>query len=381
MTTTKILCVDDDDKVLSGIRRQLSDDFDIDTAVGPHAALKMIAENEPYAVVVSDMRMPDMNGVELLARVQESSPDTVRMILTGFAELSTTIAAVNQGHIFRFLSKPCGKGELAAAIRDGLRQYSMVKAEKELVEGTLRGCVKVLSDVLSLINPLAFGQSIRVRATVDGLIERVPVENQWQLEIAAMLSSLGCVSLPVDLLEKKLNGKELSLDEAKTFSEHPSIAVDLLGGIPRLDVVAEIIAGQGKSLKKHDDHEPSIESRMLKLAVDFDLLELTSESSVHALEELKKSPELYGIDLLEPFTEYIKTERQQEIADRMLSEIREGMVLAQDIRSRNGVLLMSKGQKITMSAKRLLRNYRNNNAIEEPIKVIVRHRSTAALNA
>lgn len=379
MTNTRILCVDDDEKILSGIRRQQSDNFDIETAVGPHAALKMIAEEEPYAVVLSDMRMPDMNGVELLAQVREASPDTVRMILTGYAELDTTIGAVNQGHIFRFLSKPCDEDVLADAFRAGLRQYSLVQAEKELVEGTLRGCVKVLSDVLSLINPLAFGQSIRVRAIVDALLKRVSVEHQWQLEIAAMLSALGCVTLPVDLLEKKLNGDELSDEEAQTFSEHPAIAGELIRGIPRLDVVAEIIASQRTEASAESPIDPnmSIESRILNLAVNFDLLELNAESSLHALAELKKSPELYGTDLLDPFTDFIKTERNLEFAELMLFEIHEGMVLAQDIKTSNGLLLMSKGQEITKSASRLLENYRANKAIEEPIKVVISQQKTA----
>ena len=99
----------------NGILRQQGDDFDISVSVGPLAALELIQAEGPFAVVLSDMRMPEMNGVEFLKRVREESPNTVRMMLTGFAELSTTIQAVNEGHIFRFLAKPCSAEDMSAA--------------------------------------------------------------------------------------------------------------------------------------------------------------------------------------------------------------------------------------------------------------------------
>ena len=123
MTSSRILFVDDDERILKGIVRQQGDDFDITTALGPMEALKLVNESEPFAVVVSDMRMPEMTGVDLLKRVREISPDTVRMILTGFAELNTTIQAVNEGHIFRFLSKPCDEDLMAASLEAGLKQF------------------------------------------------------------------------------------------------------------------------------------------------------------------------------------------------------------------------------------------------------------------
>lgn len=373
MANTKILIVDDDEKILAGIQRQQGGDFEISVAVGPHAALELVESEGPFAVVLSDMRMPEMNGVELLSCVHGKSPNTVRMILTGFAELKTTIEAVNQGHIFRFLSKPCDADDLGAALEAGLRQYAYVEAEKELVEGTLRGSVKVLSEVLSLVTPLAFGQSTRIRATVDGILKRFHVENSWQLEIAAMLSGLGCVTLPAELLEKQLAGAKLSNEESRMFAGHPAIASELIRSIPRLGRVADIIACQNSpaSSKTIEGREIPFESRILKLATDFDVLELNSESSLHALSDLNRASDLYGSELLEALDDYVKTERDFQFAELTLDEIHEGMILAQDIKNSNGTLLMSKGQEISLSACRLLENVSKNKGIEEPIKVVV----------
>jgi DNA-binding NtrC family response regulator len=130
----KVLFVDDDQKVLNGICRQCEDVFAFETANGPEIALEMFDSDGPFAVVVSDMRMPGMNGIELLSRVKEQSPDTTRIMLTGYADLQATIEAVNEGNIFRFLSKPCPQEVLEKAVRDGLEQYRLVTAEHELLE-------------------------------------------------------------------------------------------------------------------------------------------------------------------------------------------------------------------------------------------------------
>ncbi len=370
MPNTRILFVDDEEKILNGIERQQGDDFDISIALGPYPALELVQNEEPFAVVVSDMRMPEMNGVELLAKIREISPDTVRMMLTGYAELSSTIEAVNQGHIFRFLSKPCSADDLAAALNAGLRQYALVEAEKELVEGTLHGSVNVLSEVLSLVNPLAFGQSSRVRATVDGILKRADVENQWQLEIAAMLSPLGCVALSQQILQDKIDGKKLSLEDEKTFAAHPKIAADLLKSIPRLEPVANIIFNQNSHPPKSGGPNISIESQILKMAIDFDQQELICESSLHALNELKDNGQNYDAELFEALSEYVKQERDLQIVKLSPSDIREGMVLAEDLRNDQGTLLMSKGQKITAAAQHVIENLTQNKTLTEPIKVI-----------
>ncbi len=369
MANTRILFVDDDERLLKGIVRQQGDDFDITTASGPMEALALLQNEGPFAVVVSDMRMPEMNGSQLLKRVRDISPDSVRMILTGFAELHTTIEAVNEGHIFRFLAKPCDEHVMSTSLQAGLRQYKLVEAERELLEGTLHGSVKVLADVLSLVSPLAFGQSTRVKATVDGILKRVPIQDQWQLEIAAMLSSLGCVTLPTDLLTRKLNGKPLPAEEQSQYDKHPELARDLIRSIPRMEEVSAIVAGQFRNGAPPQSNAVQRKSRILELALAFDFLELSSESPLHALNRLKSSGVLYEQDLLDALGEFVKHERNVQIQLLDISEVKEGMVIADDLFNSNGTLLMSKGQKVSPSALRVLQNFTKNNAIVDKIKV------------
>jgi CheY-like chemotaxis protein/GGDEF domain-containing protein len=130
----KILFVDDENAVLDGYRRLLFRDFPVVTAVGGERGLATIRDNGPFAVVISDMRMPGMDGAEFLAEVRKAAPFTVRMLLTGHADLDSAIEAVNKGNIFRFLTKPCQKDVLVEAINSGLAKYRAAVAEKELAK-------------------------------------------------------------------------------------------------------------------------------------------------------------------------------------------------------------------------------------------------------
>lgn len=159
----KILCVDDDANVLTGMQRTLRKQFEIDTAVGALAALKMMERDCPYAVIVADQQMPGMNGVEFLNLMRQKYPDTVRVMLTGNADQKTAIEAVNRGHIYQFLNKPCPPDRLVEVLTGGVKQFRMVAAERELLENTLNGSVKVLMEILSLSDPVSFGRGQTIR--------------------------------------------------------------------------------------------------------------------------------------------------------------------------------------------------------------------------
>jgi len=191
----KILLVDDDSNILDGYRRSLSREFLMETALGGQPALAMAAENGPYAVVVSDMRMPGMDGIQLLSKIRALSPDTIRVMLTGNADMETAVNAINEGSIFRFLNKPCSKEAMAKTLTAALVQYRLVTAEKQLLEQTLSGSLQVLTEVLSLVNPAAFSRAERARRYIHHIVTVMKLGNPWQYEVAAMLSQLGCVTL------------------------------------------------------------------------------------------------------------------------------------------------------------------------------------------
>ena len=112
----KILFVDDEENILHAYKLALRKKYKVTTATSGQEALEVIERRGPFAVIVSDMKMPGMDGIELLKRTSEIAPDSVRVMLTGYAELQTAVEAVNSGNIFRFLTKPCPAEDIAGTL-------------------------------------------------------------------------------------------------------------------------------------------------------------------------------------------------------------------------------------------------------------------------
>jgi len=133
-TKPRLLLVDDEPNILSSYSRILGRSWDVTTAADGEAGLRSIEANRPFAIVVSDFRMPRMDGATFLAKVKEIAPDTTRIMLTGELDFKVAVQAVNEGNIFRFLTKPCPPGLLQTALDDGLRLYRLIQAEKDARE-------------------------------------------------------------------------------------------------------------------------------------------------------------------------------------------------------------------------------------------------------
>jgi len=122
-SSSRVLIIDDDTNLLAGLQRVLGKRFDIVFATGGQNALDMIADGNTFAVVLCDMRMPGMDGIETLERITKVAPNTIRMMLTGNADQKTVVDAVNRGHIYRFYNKPCSLTDLSAGIEAGIDEF------------------------------------------------------------------------------------------------------------------------------------------------------------------------------------------------------------------------------------------------------------------
>jgi response regulator RpfG family c-di-GMP phosphodiesterase len=377
--TEKVLCVDDDANILQGYQRGLRKQFDIETALGGPEGLEKIVSKGPFAVIVSDMRMPGMDGVQFLAAAKQQAPDSVRMMLTGFADQETAIEAVNEGNIFRFLTKPCPPHTFAKALAAGIEQYRLVTSEKVLLEKTLRGSVKVLTDVLSLTNPTAFGHASRVRRLVQQLCKQLNVDQPWQCEIAAMLSQIGCVTVPPDTLEKMYHGQALTAEEHRMLESHPAVGRDLVANIPRLEPIAEIIAyqqrcfdGTGIPSDAPAGKEIPLGARILKVALDYDALTWSGLGDVDAIARLREGSHRYDPEVLVALEILSGFEEPLEIQEVGFNSLTTRMILAEDLTTTTGILLVSKGQEVTTSMRRRLMNFARSGQIQGPIRVLVR---------
>jgi CheY-like chemotaxis protein len=364
----RILFVDDEKFVLETFRRNLHRHFQVETAEGPMAALKQLENNGPFAVVVSDLKMPNMSGVELLGVVRNRWPDTVRIMLTGQADLDAAMGAVNQGAIFRFLTKPCSPDILLRAVQDGLAQHRLVMAERQLLHGTLRGCIQVMSELLGLVSPEAFGRGEQCKPLVLDMVRILGLGGKWKFELAAMLSQIGCISLPQEILERKISGEELSPEEAQIFLMHPAIAGNLLRNIPRLESVAEMVADQELPLAKN----PCIGARILKTALNYTDMIAQGMDTGQALAVLREQSAVHDPRVVAALEESLNRHELSEVRSLAISELREGMLLVENVVSGRGVVLMEKGQALTRAALERFVNFGTILGVQEPIHVLVK---------
>ncbi len=374
--TKKVLFVDDEPNVLQSIRRSLRKEFDIDTAEGGEEALGKLNANGGYAVIVSDMRMPGMNGVEFLSQAKAQFPDSVRMMLTGNADQQTAVDAVNHGDIFRFMNKPCAPDELASAVRSGLRQHELITAERELLEQTLRGSIDALASVLSLSNPEVFGSTCRYKNRVQQLAETLRLDDVWQYESAAMLCKMGCVAIPEDLVRRKVGGHKLADDEYAEFAEHASIGADLVKNIPRMENVAEAIRYQEKNFDGSGYPKDGVKgdsiplgARLLKVVLDFDAIESSGAQIEEALERLKSHAVRYDPKVLAAFEQSLQKDLTLQTATVSIMKLDDSMILAEDLKTADDILLIAKGQETTLSVRRHLQNYRDKGLIGNEVIV------------
>jgi CheY-like chemotaxis protein len=377
----RVLFVDDEPNVLDGIRRQLRNRVELETATSAAAGLDIIKSQGPFAVVVSDMRMPEMDGARFLAKVNEIAPQTVRMVLSGQADLESTIAAVNEGRVFRFLLKPCNSETLFGVIKNGIEQYRLVHAEKHLLENTLNATVKVLFNVLGLINPVAQRRAAQIQRYAEsaaGALKLLP--GMWQYHLAAMISQLGCITLPQETLARAFSGQPLSEDERRLYESHPEIAGNLLGTIPRLEAVAAMVAGQmqvpARDLASGNPATwvpEKIGAAILWAAVQFDrhisLGRMPEQAALLVNQAAPGLPPAIAQAMVNAIADDSGLVMSREVK---LRELAVGMMIDADVMSARGTRLVPRGTEVTSTVLDRLNAVASGVGVTEPIRVSVK---------
>ncbi len=352
--TKKILFVDDDQNVLNSYQRHLGFEYEIDTALGGEAGLSKLEQDGPYAVVISDMRMPNMDGTRFLSEVSRRWPESVRMLLTGHADMSDTIAVVNEGNIYRFLTKPCPPETFARALNDAIELYTLRSSEKELLHQTLKGSIKVLMDVASTLNPAVFKQSQRVKELAHKIAVRVGVKNLWQVDLATLLSRIGYVTLPPNILDKKLSGARLSAADEKQYLSYVERGYELIKNIPRLQEVARAILYQEKKFNGDGPPQGSVRgqqipvlSRILKIVYDFDELVASGADQDQALKRLLHQKAFYDSDIYDALKLEVLLWDDSKTVKVAVGDLKIGAVLAENVKTNSGILLAARNQEVS----------------------------------
>ncbi len=372
----RLLCVDDERQVIDGVSLQLRRAYDVVGATSGEAALELLGKDRAFSVVMSDMRMPGMDGATFLARAREIAPDSTRILLTGHADFAHAVAAVNEGGIFRFLTKPCPPADLRRALDAAVEQHRLVTAERVLLEQTLRGCVKTLTDILALTSPLVFGRASRIRATALDVARHAGMTETWALEVAVMLAQLGAIPVPEEVLVKEHSGAKLTPDEEEMLERARQVNDRFLANIPRLETVRAIVdlsGGGDGSPRSTAKPTPQVvvAAKMLRMAADFEALESRGETPARALDLMAGRTGQYEPTLLTA----LRAVRANHAAEGAILEIRarslvHGMVFVDDVKTTSGALLVARGFEVNSSFLERVRNF-GAGYVREPVRVMV----------
>ncbi len=372
----RVLFVDDDEHILRFFRRTMSDKFDVYTATNGVLGLAAIEKNGPFAVVFADLKMPGMDGVTFLEMVRRDTPSTVRIMLTGYADLETSMRAVNKGEVFRFLSKPASPETLLETVQAGVEQYRLITAERVLLEKTLKGCIEMMHEALALSNPEAYCRAGHIHRYVRVIAQQADCNRIWKYEMAAMLSQLGCLTLTQETVSKLASGKPLTSQEKRMSDAVPEIGRRLISKIPRLGDVARMVAYQDKGYDGSglpDDgvcgQEIPLGARILKIAGDFEKEVTKGNSWGEALLVLETRKGVYD-PLLLRFLENALGNEDGGVPRRIkVADLRQGMVIEQDVYSKEELLLVKKGTVASSVLIARLSSYAEMAGVVEPFRI------------
>ena len=376
----KILLVDDEANVLQAYTRVLRSRFALETAEGGAQALDLLEHQGPYAVIVSDMRMPGMDGVALLSQARQRFPDTVRIMLTGNADQQTATQALNEGAIFRFLSKPCESEILAQTLDQAIRQHELITAEKSLLENTLKGAIRMLVELLSCLDPISFGRAQAMAAHAEGIAQEMGMENPWALGVASILSQIGILTLPEGVSTKIHTGAFLNSNERELANRIPEIGADLIKHIPRLEEVAEAVLymnknvnGTGYPVDDRKDQAIPLGGRILRVVWDYERLLSKFGNPLATVRDMEARTTWYDLEVLRAFGRCLERQGaeapESPILQISLHELRIGQVLLAGIETMDGLLVVPEGTTIGLAHLQKLRNFARMSGIREPLLV------------
>lgn len=368
-----VLCVDDEIDVLEGLTDVLRRSFNVRVATSGSEGLEILrSQKGSIAVVISDMRMPKMDGAAFLRTARLIDPEAVPLLLTGAADVDSAIRAVNDARLFRFLVKPCDSTQLLQACAAALSHHHLQAAQRGLLEQRLHGSIEALAQVLEAAKPAASRYAARVTELARELAWALRLPDQWDIEVAAQLGPLGAVALPAEVAEKLYDGEPLTAGEAAVAGRVPIVTRRLLSRIPGLEGVLEILSHSAGLAPvagtEHDGVPVPIGAQVMRTAVDFAELELQGLTDVVAI-GVMRSRGTYDRALLETFAALVGAGQATPVREVALRELTVGMILAAEVRGTRGGILVARRQRVTEHLIERLRTM-HAGSVREPLRVL-----------
>ncbi len=405
--TWTVLCVDDEQSVLSTLRRLLrTTDYQVHLAQSAADALEILKTHK-VDIVISDMRMPQMTGAEFLKRVVELYPDTYRILLTGFSDVQSTVSAINEGKIDRYIQKPWNNDELKWVLEQAISHLTLQRHNKELmqevlqkngqltavnqeleekvnqrtkqiraamlklqeanhtVKSNLSTTVKAFYNIMSLNEHIGGQTTVQIAEFATTISEEMELGKHFvnAISLAGLLSEIGLVGFPKEILEKPIN--ELSIKDKELFLTHPNKAFTSLAPAAVLEDASKCILHQYDRFDS--GHDVPVGARILAIARDFTFattgklqgVKLSGQSALNLLVE--HSGTIYDpsiVALIPTVLEKLSLNNQQEGEKRFsIDMLLPGMVLARNLFNKNELMLMPEGHVFTFASIERLKRF------------------------
>ena len=356
----KILCVDDEESILRGFKLNLRKDFDVHLASNGVEGLEVFEQEKDFAVVLSDMRMPEMDGATMLSEIKKRNHEVVTILLTGHTDFESAVAAVNEGNVFRMLSKPCPPETLIKVLKAGLEQHDLIISKRILLDKTLRGSVDALAQALSTAKPLFFGRAQRVRRMANELAEMMKVPARWRVDVASVFSQLGYLSLPESVSEDVYYKRDLTPEVKELVKQVPSDTQKLISIIPGLEEVDEILQKIDiqHRFEKDSGNGVRLLASILRVALDFEFYEEQGHDRSVIIQTLKSRKDDYDPVVSDSLSNLLVVAEQTfKLEEISLKSLEVGMRLAQELRLEDGFLVASSGADVDRQLIKVIRNY------------------------
>jgi len=337
--------------------------------------------SEPPDIILLDIMMPDMDGFQVCRalKLHAQTREIPVLFISALSETFDKVKAFQEGGV-DYITKPFQFEEVRMRVRTHLDLNRLHRENRALLAKTLMATARSLVEMLADVNPVMFDQAnrlLRAMKLAAGHFKVAP-ETALQWEIAAMLSQLGCLGLPEPLLKRRQQGEFLDVRETEEYQRHAAGAADWIGGIPRMELAAEMIRRQfdpfspdsGLDFLPEGCDPQTLGTHVLRVLVEFEHLQAGGRSSVGALLAMQEHPALYSPELLEALRMIVEEDGREKMEWVMLSDLRPDMILMEDIQDETGKTVLHRTSELTPNLLRLLGYYAMKQKILQPVAVL-----------
>lgn len=363
MKPPRVLVVSAHPGFIEAARRALGNEFAVAAVETAKNCLRVLDARKDVQVVISDLALPDADGVKLLARLHRDYPKVMRILMVKDDDCETLARAIRCAHVYSTLSMRSSAEDLRTTVTEAVKTLQMLRSDAECMRDSMLGTVRMLVDILELTHPRAVRRSKRIRRRAQEVCTELNVMAPQSMDMVALLSNIGCVGLPSSLMRKLEQGVEMTPEERKRYRSHPSIAAHLLSNVPRMGQIAEIIRHQNTPASK----KPPLASCILKACIDLDQMQVGGVEPDKALEFMRNKPEVYSVEVLDVLDRLLGKRKAAECNRLKVSELEPGMIMQVDMTTEKGAILLHRGEVLSEASHLRIQAFADLLNIVEPV--------------